>query len=1136
MSFDPGRLTPDTTIRLPGGADVVTLIAVKPGPFWTLTYDGAAGLGKVTLSEEELAKVEVIERSSPLRFDADPHRFRLGVEAHRIGVAFEHDMAALAVSNIQPLPHQLEAVYDCFLREPRTRFLLADDPGAGKTIMAGLYMKELILRRAGDRILVVTPANLRPQWARELLERFDLPFTQLEAGNFDAHPGENPWDVYDHVIVSRDFLKTERVREAFDNAERGWDLAVIDEAHGYTLAVDGKGFISNKSERYKAAEIVSRTADRLVLLTATPHSGRDASLWALLRLLDLEAIGDRMPKTVDVLPERYRKVSKEKMTDMAGNKLFKPRHPQTVDYELEGAEWELYEAVTDFVSRQLREIRGENSKSAAGFALTTMQRRLASSVRAIRRTLERRLARVEDALNDPEAYLRKRRAFKDAVIPDFDSLEDLDESEVWRLEEQVLEEWLPDTVAELQLEREALGPLLTQAQDVEAGKTERKLNELLDVVRRQGLAEDQRKKLLIFTEHRDTLEYLIEHLEGDFEVARIHGGLKLAERIAEERHFRERAQIMVATEAAGEGINLQFCHLMVNYDIPWNPNRLEQRMGRIHRIGQTEDVYVFNLVASNTREGYVLATVLRKMENMGKALGDPVFDVIGKTFAGYRLRELIEAVLVGDKTGEQAVAEFGGDSVDPEIRTRVEELLERALATTVIDWQALRHQAERAEERRLPPAYFERFFLDALAFAGGKGEKRLDPGTLRVTRSPDALVAASRASGAFRRIPTEYARVTFDKSVVTRPRMADEADLPAAELCGPGHPLFDALVDFVLDRTVDDLGHGAVLIDPDATETATLAFTTGDVIDGNGELVHRALSTIRVHPDGRLERPGFATLYDLVSPDGGNAPDAERPAISVEDLEMWARQHIFEETFQTVKANREHVADVQLEFLSRSFNALLAQADASIMASEEEVASGAQGAEGRLRKAELAKTTQVLTRDRRIAQARQGRVVHRGPVRLLGLARLAPTAVVGSAAPRDLAPSANNSEIETIAVQVAERYERDERQVDYLRSVESDNVGFDLLSLKDLERRCIEVKGRSGVASVWLSWSEYAKAVELGDDYWLYTVLDCASATPRLYRIQNPVKALAGLWKPNLDVRFGAESAAVINAAQRANS
>ena len=1130
MTFDASRLTPDAAIRLPGAQDVVTLIAVKAGPFWTLTYDGPDGLGQVTLSEEELAAVELIERSATPAFNADPHRFRLGVEAHRIKVAFAHDMAALAVSNIQPLPHQLEAVYDCFLREPRTRFLLADDPGAGKTIMAGLYMKELILRRAGDRILVITPANLRPQWARELSERFDLPFTQLESGNFDAHPGENPWDVYNHVIVSRDFLKTERVREAFDNAERGWDLAVLDEAHGYTIAVDGKGLISNKSERYKAAELVSKSADRLILLTATPHSGRDLSLWGLLRLLDIESIGDRMPKKVDVLSERYRKVSKENMTDMSGKKLFKPRHPQTVDYELEGPEWDLYEAVTDFVSRQLREIRGENSKSAAGFALTVMQRRLASSVRAIRRTLERRLERIEGALADPEAYLRRRKSFQAAVLPDIDDIEDLDEFDLWRLEDKVLDEWLPDTIAELELERQALGPLLTQAQDVENSRTERKLNELLDVVQREGLVEDQRKKLLIFTEHKDTLDYLVENLKGDFEVAQIHGRLKLAERIAQERYFRERAQIMVATEAAGEGINLQFCHLMVNYDIPWNPNRLEQRMGRIHRIGQTEDVYVFNLVASNTREGYVLATILRKMQNMGEALGDPVFDVIGKTFAGYRLRELLESVLVGDKTREEAVAEIGGDAVDPEIRARAEELLGRALAKTVIDWQALRQQAERAEERRLPPAYFERFFIDALAFAGGTVERRLDAGTLRVTRTPQQLVAASRASGEFRRLATDYARLTFDKSVVTRPRTTDEANLPTAELCGPGHPLFDALVDHVIVRTTDDLARGAVLVDPDTEHQATLAVLCGEVVDGTSAVVHQGLAALLVHPDGRFERPRFATLYDLVVPETPIPADAHTPAVGAEALEMWSRQHIFEDKFQTVRKEREHVADIQVEFLARSFNGLLAQADTAIMAAEEDVTAGAQGAEGRLRKAELAKATQVVTRDRRIALARQGRVVHRGSVRVIGLCRLGgplPSSIGGTTE----RPPRSDEDIEVIAVQIAWAYEKTERSVDYIKSVEDANVGFDLLSLKDLERRCIEVKGRSGVGAVELTWSEYAKSVELGEDYWLYVVLDCASAAPRLYRIQNPAKALAGLWKTNLDVRFGAEAQAVIDAA-----
>ncbi|MGH3377952.1 MAG: helicase-related protein [Actinoallomurus sp.] len=208
-----------------------------------------------------------------------------------------------------------------------------------------------------------------------------------------------------------------------------------------------------------------------------------------------------------------------------------------------------------------------------------MQRRLASSVRGIRRTLERRIERLEKALEDPAEYLRRRRDFREAAFADTDdALSDLDEAEVWSREERALEEWLPETEAEFQMELDALGPLLAQAQEVEDEGSERKLTELLDLVVREGLRDDPARKLLVFTEHKDTLNYLVEKLSGEFDVAVIHGGLKLAERIEAERALRERAQIMIATEAAGEGINLQFCHLMVNYDIPWNPNRLEQRM------------------------------------------------------------------------------------------------------------------------------------------------------------------------------------------------------------------------------------------------------------------------------------------------------------------------------------------------------------------------------------------------------------------------------------------------------------------------------------------------------------------------------------------------------------------------------
>ncbi|MFH9962521.1 helicase-related protein [Streptomyces mirabilis] len=824
--FDPSRFVRGTQVRLPATGETVTLKGVTPGPFWEFLYETTnGGFGQLTLPEGDVPALQILDEPDTSAWDGDPALFRLGIEARRIRTAFTHDYAAVAVSNVQPLPHQLDAVYDTFLSQPRLRFLLADDPGAGKTIMAGLYVKELDLRRSADRILIVTPANLRPQWARELKERFDLDFDLIDSATFDANPSKNPWDHYHRCIVSRDFLKTGRAKEAFIAAELDWDLAIVDEAHGYTLQIDARRFIDKKSERYKAAESISRKAHRLILLTATPHSGKDASLWSLLRLLDMDAAGDRCPKRVQVPRHAYRKVPKEGMRDMAGNKLFKPRHPKTVPYTLaEGTdEKRLYDAVTDFVQTRLTEIKGDGSKSAAGFALTTMQRRLASSARAIRRTLERRLERLDKALDDPEAYLRARmeraKAKGKPVIdfPDSDEAEDLTEADIWKMEEDSLAASLPGTVAELEAERHFLQPLVEMAVSLDESRSDKKLTELLDVVQELKLRDDRTKQLLIFTEHKDTLDMLVEVLSADFEVAAIHGGLKLADRIEQERLFRERAQIMVATEAAGEGINLQFCHLMVNYDIPWNPNRLEQRMGRIHRIGQTEDVYVFNLVAENTREGKVLSTLLKKLDRMSETLPDAVFDVIGELFAGVRLKDLMGEVVAGERDPDEAVELLGGPGPElgEKLRERAEMLLaENALASHFLDWEASRARADRASERRLPPGYFERFFTDAITAAGGKVDRRLDPGTWRVARTPDILVAKSRANSSLRRIAPEYTRLTFDKSILTRPRHGvDESKLPPPELCGPGHPLFDALVDWASERASEALKAGCVLIE-----------------------------------------------------------------------------------------------------------------------------------------------------------------------------------------------------------------------------------------------------------------------------------------------------------------------------------
>lgn len=1127
MALDLARLVAGAVVRLPGANGPVRLISVEPGSFWSFVYEHASGLDRITLSEEELAEVELVDVAEAPAFDGDPAQFRLGLEARRIKTTFTYEMAAVAVSNIRPLPHQLEAVYDEFLTQPRLRFLLADDPGAGKTIMAGLYAKELVLRRSGDRILLVVPANLRPQWVRELDERFQLSFVDM-AAVFEASPNENPWDQHSHVIVSRDFLKQERVLEAFREAELEWDLAILDEAHGYSAYVDGKGRINKKNQRYVAAEAVSEQAHRLILMTATPHRGSDKGFWALLRLLDPPVFGDRCPKVVRVPEQLFRRVSKEAMRDMTGEPLFKPRHAHTLDFQLSAGERELYDAVTEFVSTKLAEIRTQvGNRSGAGFALTTMQRRLASSTRAIRRTLERRLERIQRALDDPERYLREKRAFQQDVLAE-DELEDLDEAELWQREEEALSEWLPATVTELEAEREALEPLLPLAERVEESKTERKLVELLDVVKTQGLREDRRKQLVIFTEHKDTLDYLVEQLKPAFDVAVIHGGLKLAERIAQERFFRERAQILVATEAAGEGINLQFCHLMVNYDIPWSPHRLEQRMGRIHRIGQEREVHVFNLVAGETREGYVLKALLDKLERIEVTLGDRVFDVIGGMYAEYNLRELLESVLAGEVSKEQAAKSIAAKEDDPKAVARASELLESALASGNIDWQEQSDRAARVRERRLPPSYFERFFVDAIEFAGGAASRRVD-GAIRVERSPDVLVARSRASSQTRRIAPSYERLTFDREVAMRPLRDDEAALPQAELCGPGHPLFDALVAYVVERTEQVLERGAVFEDPDAEGTLLVHHLTGEVVDGNRELVRESLAAASQRGEVFSVAPP-RTLYDVIPSSAAPGEVADVPS----GLDDWARSHLFEAPFQEAKVERERGADITERFLEESFTALLADADRQILEAEEEVDTGIAGAQGRLRQAELAKEAHRQRRDERLKMTQQSGRVFRGSVRHLGPALVIPTAADNAKPVESEDGRFADSDIEAIAVAEATRYEVEERGAQ-VESTEKDGCGFDLRSTKsDGDRRCIEVKGRAAVGLVELTWLEYQKSLELKGEYWLYVVLECASDRPRLDRVQNPAERLAGSITPSLDVRYRIQCDPVIDAAEAA--
>ncbi|KUK40949.1 MAG: Helicase domain-containing protein, partial [Clostridia bacterium 62_21] len=690
------------------------------GQILRLELDGSGGLRKQPLTggssqvdgalfaaEDKAAyrlpdRRQLPEEPYSIDFTAPPEIVRLAVEAERLTYGHLFSPAfATETSLIDPLPHQRIAVYDHMLPQPRLRFLLADDAGAGKTIMAGLYIREMLTRRLIRRVLIVPPAGLVGNWQRELRTLFSLPFkivtgADARAGNPFAGPES------DLVIVSVDTLcSAQTFARLRESGVEPYDLVVFDEAH--KLSADrNPDFTVRKTDRYRLAEAIAGASDdpdwmlpwrchHLLLLTATPHMGKDFPYFCLWRLLEPEILS-----TIDAFnayPAQARRRhflrrTKEEMVRFDGTPIYPKRESRTLSYDLGPAEQRLYDETTGYIRTYYNRARILN-RSAARLAMSIFQRRLASSTWALLQSLERRLEKLDGLIEairtgrlteeQLTAYQRKidktPDVFERMTADEEEPQEGREQNEA--VEDQALTGVVATSLAELQAERREVFDLLGLARRVFASGEEAKFEKLREVVQDERFKDE---KILIFTEHRDTLDFLVRRLEGlgyTGRVAFIHGGMDYREREAQVAFFKRPARegganLMVATDAAGEGINLQFCWLMVNYDIPWNPARLEQRMGRVHRYKQMHDpVLIFNLVAGKTREGKVLKTLLEKLEQIRRELGsDKVFDVIGMQFEGVSLKELILLAVV-DGQADEAVRQVEGRLTPEQVKARL---------------------------------------------------------------------------------------------------------------------------------------------------------------------------------------------------------------------------------------------------------------------------------------------------------------------------------------------------------------------------------------------------------------------------------------------------------------------------------
>ncbi|MEX2234021.1 MAG: helicase-related protein [Cyclobacteriaceae bacterium] len=1100
----------------------------------------------LVIPEEKFGEIEFIEQGS---YNGDSVKFRLAVEALRLGLAYEYDpYFSLSIARVDPLPHQLEAVYDYFLKLPRIRFLLADDPGAGKTIMAGLLIKELKARGLLKRILIVTPANLTFQWQRELKDRFRENFEIIRGDVLRANYGSNPWQEKNQVITSVSWASLQE--DANQSLLRAtWDLVVVDEAHKMSAYDD-----EHKTYAYQLGENLSERTDHFLLMTATPHKGDKDQFQLFMRLLDKDVYAD-ISSIDEAIEQRsapfYLRRVKEALVSFPDpetgviTSLFTKRIVQTIEFKIEDDEWDFYNELTRYVEDQSIRAAADNSARAraVGFTMAMLQRRFASSLYAVRRSLERMKIKREDILRDPEAYKQKQILNK---LPE--NFEDLTDAE-----QQAIIESLEDAVItydpnDLRIDIDKLSRLIDQAKQLEAREIENKIVRLKEVLTKQGVFSDPKMKLLIFTEHKDTLDYLVgdgkdgrplgKLIEWGLKTTQIHGGMKVGDRntpgtrIYAEREFKEASQILVATEAAGEGINLQFCWFMINYDIPWNPIRLEQRMGRIHRYGQEKDCLILNFVSSNTREGRVMGKLFERIQQIEDDL-DPkktgkVFNVLGDVFPSNQLEKMLREMYAHNLT-EEVIKSRIVEQIDTAHFQQITQSTLEGLAKRELNLSAIVGKSAEAKERRLVPEVVQDFFIQSAPFQGlHPKEKQTPKGIFTIGKVPRNLWKRGEENEKrFGIMGHDYGNVAFSKEIISKDNTIDWIT--------PGHPLFEVIREETIASFGEELKKGAVFYDINISLPVKLDIFGASIVDGLGHTLHKRLFVLESQASGTIAVKQPTVFLDII-------PAKDSPQIA--DASLLPSQQDLEQHLVTASLNT-YLKEVQLERLKEtsiiekhlelSLRELIEKQNLKLGEyiqqqndgdTNQFLASNISQTENRV----LELTNRLDHRKNDLAKERQCTIS--GTIHL-GTAWVLPH-------PDRNRPEINamvtDPEIERIAVQKAIEHEK---SLGYeAQSVESENRGFDLISRKPhpedpltaIDVKFIEVKGRSAIGEVALTSNEYKTAQRLKKDFYLYVVYNCASK-PELHIIKDP--AQLG-WVPIVKVEhYQLKSDVIINAATK---
>lgn len=1133
---------------------IVRIVTVEPIGDHALTVyykDHQGQFAERMLFRSDELNLELATAGRPWSFDAPGVEFKLGLEAYRISQAALFDpMMAVNMANVDPLPHQISAVYEAMLPKQPLRFVLADDPGAGKTIMAGLLISELLLRADARRIMVVSPGSLTEQWQDELLEKFGLQFEifskekqeQCATGNFFAET--------DRLICRLDQLsRSEELQEKLQHTD--WDLIIVDEAH--KLSANYFGTKVNKTKRFQLGELLGSICRHYLLMTATPHNGKEEDFQVWMSLLDSDRFYGKFREgahKVDI-SDMMRRMVKEELLTFDGTPLFPERRAYTANYELSPLEASLYEQVTTYVREEMnRADKLDNKKkTTVGFALTQLQRRLASSPEAIYQSLKRRRNRLNDKLDEMKLLARGEKAKQKGVaetlgtytvtkqldLPDnWDELdEDLSAEEYELYAEQVADQaTAAETILELEAEILSLKALESQALELVQSGNDKKweqLSSLLQDSPEMRNRDGSRRKLIIFTEHKDTLNYLrqrVGDLLGQPQAVRvIHGGTNRDDRRKIQTEFRSDPTVLVliATDAAGEGVNLQNANLMVNYDLPWNPNRLEQRFGRIHRIGQKEVCHLWNIVANETREGAVFQKLFDKLEIEKAALGGKVFDILGEAFDNVSLKDLlIDAIRYGE---------------DPVVRARMDQVIEGALdqnhlkeimrRNALVESHmgldalfAIKDEMEKAEARRLQPFFIRAFFQEAFSALGGELRPR-ELGRFEINHVPGVIRERDRSIGESRTpVLSRYERICFEKQQI-RP-----SGKVMAELIHPVHPLMHATMDLVLQAHRTKLKQGAVLVDPadEGDEPRIIMMLehtvreTAEQSEPRKSVASRRLQFVSINPAGQASYAGWAPHLDL-------QPISEADRLLVGDIlnSSWltqpleplalqlALQKLVPEHFAEVKTRRERQADKTLTAVHERLVKEINYWQDRYLKLSDDVKAGKQPRmqpeNARRRVDELTARLQHRTAELIALKS----VVSSTPV-VIGCALVIPHGLLAKRKGEQLfSPDAQSrAYIEQRAMQVVTLAEQ--ALGHQVMDVSADKCGWDITARPPLNAdgslppdRHIEVKGRSkGQTTITVTRNEILYALNQADKFILAIVLIDGENTEGPYYVRRP--------------------------------